>query len=130
MSLVTPPDQKSPNFLDGLEILKRYRQEEGTRSESRNDSIAARTPLPKAKGSVGVTVDTSSARYVRGRRDRGHRRRILPYEPYGPRGSVGFPAGEFGRVGPLPSLPVHATFEDAAIAATSLKSHGSKNLYR
>ena len=46
------------------------------------------------------------------------------------RGSVGFPVGVVGRVGPLPSLPVHATFEDAAIAATRLKSHGSKNLYR
>ena len=74
LSNVTPPYQICENFQKGREIPKSVRQEEGTRAENRRpETIAAMTPLPTAaKGFVGVTVDTSSARYLWGRRDRGY----------------------------------------------------------
>ena len=49
MSLVTPPDQKSPNFRDGLEILKRYLQEKGVGRTSRNDLGSCEDTTPAGK---------------------------------------------------------------------------------
>ena len=77
LSKVTPLDQISSNFQHGLQILKSYRQEKGTRAEkpkTRNDaSDLSRRP----KGFVGRTragaaAVTTSAGYPWGRRDRGY----------------------------------------------------------
>ena len=87
MSLVTPLDQKSPNFLDGLQILKRFRQEKGTPAEKPKTSNDASGPLPPTEG-LPWTLPVPSARYVWGRRDRGHKTQMLPLTPYRP-GEVG-----------------------------------------